>query len=265
MNWENTEILVSSMHLFFCEKKEKCALLVWKPPHTIKQNVFFHSASFIVFLTETDQNASYIRQSTSTRWRQPPFCAVRGIREVKYICVCTASSCSSVVPFVQIHCIIRQAVNVGYECSFFPTFSLAPVSSVSIAIIVNERTAFATSPFWDLMHLRNGHCVMLMGAVFRHKGGVEAQVVNSWQINCKQMLELGPRSPCKTAVVPQTASFFAKQQKIKLRLWRSHAICYVKLEIKHKRVHFYLPPRNEAADWSEAVARCDVGRKRRGP
>lgn len=84
------------MHLFFSEKRKNVHCNITqlhsfekKKPHTIKQNVFFTMQSLLccVYLTETHKNASYIRQSASTRWWRPPFCAVRGLREVKYVCV----------------------------------------------------------------------------------------------------------------------------------------------------------------------------------
>lgn len=91
---------------------------------------------------------------------------------------------------------------MGFECSFFHTFSLAPVSSVSISIIVNDCNL--TTLGFDVFQKRSV-LSLLMGDVFRHKGGVEAQVVNIWPVTCKQMLEIGPRSPCKTTAVLQTA------------------------------------------------------------
>lgn len=79
----------------------------------------------------------------------------------------------------------------------------------------------------------------------RHKGGVKVEAGNS------RILRLGLTPACITHGL-----FSAEYQSI-----LKDAISNPKVEIKYRRVRFYLPPGNAATDWSGSVARCDVGGK----
>lgn len=71
---------------------------------------------------------------------------------------------------------------VRLACSIFHIFSRVLHS----AIIVNECTAIG---IYDASEICCS-VLSLMGTMFRHKGGGEVQVVNSWPVTCKQTLVL---------------------------------------------------------------------------